>query len=840
MTPRTWSHLLSSWRVSRQTLAAMLCLALLSVGVLQEAVRNPAATIQGIDLHVHQSWESVNRLAHGAGHRPYWNPYSFSGYPSMADIQTQAYYPPSMALRWLPVPGFFTWGLVFHLWVLGVGVFAVCRQAGTGRLAGVAAAAGVVLSGAIVPKIYAGHIVVLYGYAWFPLALALAIRSTSRCTIWPHPALVGVLFLHLLAGFLQGTVYVCGVLTAYFVFAAFGARRIPEMRWRLLCQPVLLFLLAFGLAAFQLVPTVRLILEAGRASGGDYAFASENAFTFDYLVTAVFPNAMGLEPERWDSSLFLTIGLLVCAPLAWVERRGRRVAWFACWMAFVALGFAMADVLPLYRLHYLLLPQFRAPTRLLFFFTVGVAVLGGLGLDMLVRRPRSGPSTPVRWAAWVPAVLGGLLVLGLAPGRSGGETSLPGLLGTPTWVVVVLVVLLPSFGMLAYQRRAVLAGTVMVLLVAVEGLAFAAPLVSLRSAESTDLPRLVARAPTRVLSLCEHVISATELITAGIPTTDGFGSISLDRYTRYLTLVQTGAAGAATSRLGGRETLPVRMDLVDALNVSHVITCEPADTGRLDLVGRLNGAYLYENTEVRPRAVLTCATEPLPVERVMRRLARSTYDRSGRLLLAPPVVSVRWAEGTAVSERQEAERRLGLSAGTEWGGRTWRYDLADESKESIGALLREPMIEDTNGIDRATGVLEEDLAGVDEPSAEWSVLADTGACDVRGAVTVATMNRADGLVRLLVDASERALVFFSEPYYPERRVWVDDVEQPLVLVNTAFAGVQVEPGRHVVELRFVPTAQRWGSALSVLTLVGWVMTGRWWQRAPFRTPIENR
>ena len=81
---RTFSNLRLSCRMSRQTLAAMLCLALLSVGVLLEAVRNPTAIIGGVDVHVHQSGESVNRLARDAGHRPSWNPYSFSGYPSMA------------------------------------------------------------------------------------------------------------------------------------------------------------------------------------------------------------------------------------------------------------------------------------------------------------------------------------------------------------------------------------------------------------------------------------------------------------------------------------------------------------------------------------------------------------------------------------------------------------------------------------------------------------------------------------------------------------------------------------------------------------------------------------
>ena len=55
-----------------------------------------------------RSWEAINRLAYASrggvvgGRRrqsPYWNPYSFSGYPGMADIQTLVYYPPAVLLR---------------------------------------------------------------------------------------------------------------------------------------------------------------------------------------------------------------------------------------------------------------------------------------------------------------------------------------------------------------------------------------------------------------------------------------------------------------------------------------------------------------------------------------------------------------------------------------------------------------------------------------------------------------------------------------------------------------------------------------------------------------------
>ena len=133
--------------------------------------------------------------------------------------------------------------------------------------------------------------------------------------------------------------------------------------------------------------------------------------------------------------------------------------------ALIALGLAMADTLPLYRLHHTLLPPSRGPTRLLFFWTVGVAVLGGLGLDTLLARIRAGGRL-ARRIAWYPA-LTAVVLIGVALAwswRNGllGEqgfigmdsaSSPDGVLGTPGWLVAVQLGILASLGALAAGRR---------------------------------------------------------------------------------------------------------------------------------------------------------------------------------------------------------------------------------------------------------------------------------------------------------------------------------------------------------------------------------------------------
>ena len=123
-----------------------------------------------------------------------------------------------------------------------------------------------------------------------------------------------------------------------------------------------------------------------------------------------------------------------------------------------------------------------------------------------------------------------------------------------------------------------------------------------------------------------------------------------------------GGTGACVALVGlgrGRaERLPARLDLLDYLAVTHIVTCDPIDHERFSLVEPLEPMYLYRNLTARPRALLTCAGEPLGAETVMRTLWRSAYDRAGGLIRRPPKVFVRWAPETGDGDRAAIERSL--------------------------------------------------------------------------------------------------------------------------------------------------------------------------------------
>jgi hypothetical protein len=89
------------------------------------------------------------------------------------------------------------------------------------------------------------------------------------------------------------------------------------------------------------------------------------------------------------------------------------------------------------------------------------------------------------------------------------------------------------------------------------------------------------------------------------------------------------------------------------------------------------------------------------------------------IIPAPPsqnVIGVRWATAVAsAGQRQQLALRFGLEAEQPDGPperRTWRYVWPDPSTDGIRQLVNDPMVEDTDGIDRSNLVLQ-------HPDSRW-------------------------------------------------------------------------------------------------------------------------
>jgi hypothetical protein len=344
-----------------------------------------------------------------AGRLPLWNPSPFGGQPALADIQSGALYPPQIGqaflLNWLGL-GFPVWALelqaLAHFSWAAVGAYLLGRRLARQARAQLRNArfAGTVVSLAFT---YSGYLTgfpvqqltILEVSAWVPWVLLgmdrLAAESQrSRAGSW---ALAGLMLgMSFLPGHPQTSLYVVYIAVIFYFF---------RISWQLSAehQPpgvnlqfksvisyllpstgylLLTLVLAFALAAAQLLPTLEFIARSSRAD------LNYDAVSFGLplheLVSLIYPGYFGGSPE------YVGIVTVVLIGLALAVGRPRRQAAFWTVIGLLSMLLAFGGNTFLYPLFYLLAPGFdavRHQERAFLIYTLSAAVLSGYGALVL-------------------------------------------------------------------------------------------------------------------------------------------------------------------------------------------------------------------------------------------------------------------------------------------------------------------------------------------------------------------------------------------------------------------------------------------------------------------------
>lgn len=341
-----------------------------------------------------------------SGYLPLWNPHQFCGTPFVANSQSAVFYPPNLLFCLLPVWRAFGVSALLHLIVTGLFAYAFLRV-GALRLGRAAS-----LLGAVCWQLCHWQVAwlalptFLCVSAWLPLALLLVDRTVLKLTP-VRACLLGLcLGLMLLAGHLQIALYCLGFTSAY---ALFRVTPLLKAHWRLyLGCAVLALVLAFGLAAPQLLPAVELARMSHRAGGTvtweAYQGYVRLALPPANLITLFAPGFYG-NPTRgtyWGIDLNGGPGayienacyvgvlplLLALTGLTLTWRRSLTTRFFAV-AAFVALLLALGT--PIDALLFFGIPGFAqtgSPGRILVLWSFCLPVLAAIGTDALLQGER--------------------------------------------------------------------------------------------------------------------------------------------------------------------------------------------------------------------------------------------------------------------------------------------------------------------------------------------------------------------------------------------------------------------------------------------------------------------
>lgn len=304
-----------------------------------------------------------------------WNPYQAGGEPFMANPNVGMLYPPHLVFLVLSPNTALHLLLIASLVVGAAGFYLFARELGVSRVAAVGGAIVFQLGDPMV-QLVSWSPVHCAPWTCVPWALLLCERLLRRATVRDAIALVVVLGVQWVAGFVLIAVLTCQVLALRAVWEIVTCWHAPPWRGAL---AVLASVVGGALlAAVHLVPAAELVGESARITG--------TVWIRSFNLTALQRQIAGRVPP----APFMAATLLL-APLAlWVPGR-RRVAVFFVAIALVAVVLALGPTTPAFG-WYAQLPLMGATVRnhVRLFWVTGLclAVLTAFGIETLRQTER--------------------------------------------------------------------------------------------------------------------------------------------------------------------------------------------------------------------------------------------------------------------------------------------------------------------------------------------------------------------------------------------------------------------------------------------------------------------
>jgi hypothetical protein len=351
-----------------------------------------------------------------SGQLPLWNPYIFLGVPFLANPQAAVLYPLHWPLIWLPVAKQVYWSAAIHTWLLGFGGWMLLRRWGLSKTA--ALVSGLILAGSGFYGGMIGHLNQMNAAAWLPWGFwildsrfwildlgagAQDVRQRVRLGIHYGVLFALVVALMLLAGHTQ-TAYInlfaMGIWVLWRTVAAWRRAGFAPGNgaWRPATPLLILIvgtLLGVLLSAAQLWPTLELSALGLRSGGLSYAEATSFSLKPLDLLWTLLPSyglisleAVFATPAYTEFVAYVgLIGLVLSLLGAWNARGGVRT--FGLLFAFLGLFLALGRWNPVYFLLYTIIPGFdlfRTPARWMMLYTLGMAVLAGVGVEWVMEK----------------------------------------------------------------------------------------------------------------------------------------------------------------------------------------------------------------------------------------------------------------------------------------------------------------------------------------------------------------------------------------------------------------------------------------------------------------------
>lgn len=334
---------------------------------------------------------------------PLWNPYIRSGHPYLGDPFAHPFnLVSSIPVLLFGITNGYKVAVFVSLMLAGLGMWILGRVLGLNQPTRVWSAMLYALNGQAIARFIQGQYIFIFGYAWIPFvfaALLLSLKTRKRSNYALTALALAMLYF-------SGTSYYPFYMALIFLglgvalLIAGGRVRSGREVWARIHPIVFVGILALGLVAIQLLPTLQLRPHIVKPDDPDLKLS----IPLREAVVSFFSNSterpdllVQLPPQEFYAyiGLFPVLAAVFAIPAARYGERRKAILGLALLLAFALLwsSIAYTPLAAAYR-KVPLLHQFRYSSRTLIFGVLALVSLGGLGLTWVMGRLRGASDEP--------------------------------------------------------------------------------------------------------------------------------------------------------------------------------------------------------------------------------------------------------------------------------------------------------------------------------------------------------------------------------------------------------------------------------------------------------------
>ncbi|MEI6090696.1 MAG: YfhO family protein [bacterium] len=353
---------------------------------------------------------------------PFWNPYTFSGMPFLADPQVGFYYPLNRAMDFFVHDGVLTSNalqllIILHFFLAQLTMFLLIRSLKLNFAGALIGAIGYSFSMIFVCHVF--HPMMIYHFAWFPLAFLFFKKALDKRKIYYALWSGLILAMMLLSGHPQTTLYLLLFLFLYFVWDLVANLWKKEFKKK---NDIILYLgsaavavaIAAGIYMIQYMPSKEMFGYSVRQESTQKTSA-EGSLEYKQLLQTFLPKVFGYinadntqeaqftlmtnDKEApyyyyWDTAFYFGIGIFILGLIAIMAMWRQRMIGFLLFISIFGVLFALGSNFFIHGLFYNLplFGTFRMPARIMIFAVFGFSILAAYGADYLSTMKVSKPA----------------------------------------------------------------------------------------------------------------------------------------------------------------------------------------------------------------------------------------------------------------------------------------------------------------------------------------------------------------------------------------------------------------------------------------------------------------